>query len=336
MYVSAHQGWVTVEAPAKLNLFLEVLGKRPDGFHELETLMTSVSIFDTLRLRRSSDASISLRCHWASGYLARETAATNAQAASSATTASDLPSSPFGDLPPPEKNIVTKALLKLRELAGNEQLGCEVHLTKRIASVAGLGGASSDAVAAILAANIAWNLHFSSAELAEVAAAVGSDTVFFLAGGRAICRGRGERVTPVKRACQQFVVARPPVGLSTPRVFSKLKIPQNPLDIATYLGEKTSGEKTSRDGRLHNRLEQPARELTPWIGELSSALDRAGVAQHQMTGSGSSYFGLARSARHARRIAAVLRARQMGLVYSATSATASGFSPLTTTETAQQ
>lgn len=339
MYVSAHQGWVNVEAPAKLNLFLEVLGKRPDGYHELITHMTSVSVFDSLRLRATDDPAIRLHCRWASGYLAKELSelsqskgekSTDCSAVSTASEASTspisppLPSSPFGDLPAPEKNIITRAVLKLRELSGHKQ-GCEILVTKRIASVAGLGGASADAVAALLAANRAWNLHWPARQLAEVAALVGSDTVFFLAGGSAICRGRGEQVSSLKSVRKQFVIVRPPVGLSTPLVFSKLKISEHPRAIG--IPAEGSQQSSTRE-EFFNRLEEPAAAATPWIGKLRSAMDRLGIAQHQMTGSGSSYFGIARSARHARRLASCLRAQRLGLVYSSASATAAGFAPL--------
>ncbi|MFN0056654.1 MAG: 4-(cytidine 5'-diphospho)-2-C-methyl-D-erythritol kinase, partial [Planctomycetales bacterium] len=163
---------VTVAAPAKLNLFLKVLGKREDGYHELETLMVSVGLYDTLQLKADPSGKIELACHDAGtlppGALPRE-------------------------LPPADgTNLVVRAAQLLRQVTGTQQ-GARLELIKRIPMAAGLAGGSSDAAAALIGLNRLWRLDLTGRELHELAAQLGSDVPFFLCPTpAAICRGRGE------------------------------------------------------------------------------------------------------------------------------------------------
>ena len=159
---------VTARAPAKLNLFLEVLGKRPDGFHELETLMTTVAIYDHLQLAPHPGNEITLDASWGLGYQAQAQAALIKGEPS---VWEPLPSSP--------NNLVFRVLSKLRELTG-EQRGVSVSLVKQIPAAAGLGGASSDAAAALLAGNLFWNLKLPAQQLLAIANSLGSDIAFFM------------------------------------------------------------------------------------------------------------------------------------------------------------
>jgi 4-diphosphocytidyl-2-C-methyl-D-erythritol kinase len=284
-----------VYAPAKLNLHLEILARRSDGFHELETLMVPVSLYDLLRFRPRSDDRITLDCRWAAGL---------------ATEYGDS----LGDLPHDERNIVVRALRLLQQASGTTQ-GAEVELIKRIPSQAGLGGASSNAAAALLAANVGWTLQWPRARLAELASQIGSDIAFFFGEGAAICRGRGERVEPLGNVPPLAVVlVRPPVGLSTPAVFKACQVPAAPRQIAPLSAAVRAGDRAGVARSLMNRLQEPAERLCPAIAELSEAFDRAGCLGHQMSGSGSSYFGICRSVSHARGVAARLRAARLGLV----------------------
>ena len=285
---------VEIQAPAKINLFLEVLAKRPDGYHEIETLMTRVGVFDTLAFAATDNPEILLSCRWASGQAAEP-----------------------GDLPPPEKNIVFKAASLLQQRSGCSR-GAAITLVKRIPSAAGLGGASSDAAATLVAANLAWQLGWNQERLMELAAELGSDVPFFLGGGSAVCRGRGERIERTGPVHLQIVIVRPPVGLSTPQVYSRCQPTKRPASVEQLQGGLKRGDWNVVKTSLVNRLEEPASQLTPWIGRLRQEFEQAGCDIHQMSGSGSSYFGICRNGSHARCVAGRLRGRNVGMVLTTT------------------
>lgn len=291
-------GW-EVHAPAKLNLLFEVLARREDGYHEIETLMVPISVYDTLYLRPEPDGPIRLTCQWA--------AAAEAQAGR------------LGDLPTDRRNLAVRAVELLRTRAGIEA-GATLRLVKRIPSAAGLGGGSSDAAAALVAANRAWGLNWSVADLSLLAAELGSDVPFFLTPGAAICRGRGERVEPLPRAAPlHVVVVRPPVGLATAEVFRACQVADRPHTIDALRGALERGNTAQVARLLHNRLQEPAESLSPWIGRVRRAFEAFDCLGHQMSGSGTSYFGICRHARHALRVASHLRARALGSVFAARS-----------------
>ena len=284
-----------VHAPAKLNLHLEILARRPDGFHEIETLMLSVSLYDTLLFSPRSDDRVTLDCHWASGLAAQH-------------------GDSLGDIPSPERNIVYRAVELLRRAAGIRK-GADIQVVKRIPSQAGLGGASSDAAAALLAANVGWELNWSTEQLAELAAQLGSDIPFFFTGGAAICRGRGEQIQSLGRVPPlHVVVVRPPEGLSTPAVYKACRPAPAPDEVGGISSAVQRGQASEVARRLMNRLQQPAEQLSSAVVNLREAFARTDCLGHQMSGSGSSYFGIARNARHARRVAAQLQALNLGLV----------------------
>ncbi|HZL88445.1 MAG TPA: 4-(cytidine 5'-diphospho)-2-C-methyl-D-erythritol kinase [Pirellulaceae bacterium] len=313
MFVCVAATHVLVHAPAKLNLFLEVLGRRPDGFHEIETLMGAVSIFDTLEFAPRTEGELRLSCRWAGGIGARNKRREPSGDVASATTRDAV-----GDLPQGEQNLVYRAVARLRDRCAVTG-GADIRLHKRIPSAAGLGGASSDAAAALVAANAAWKLGCSPAQLAELAAELGSDIPFFLAGGFAICRGRGEQIESIRGSRFHAVVARPPVGLSTADVYRRWR-PGTPRgDVRRLQTSLAAGDWRTAKQRLVNGLQESATGLTPWVGRLTAALARLGCQAGQMSGSGSSCFGICRSARHARRLAAQLRSLNLGEVFQTTS-----------------
>jgi 4-diphosphocytidyl-2-C-methyl-D-erythritol kinase len=192
-----------------------------------------------------------------------------------------------------------------------------IGLVKRVPAAAGLGGASSDAAATLVAANEAWRLGWSRERLAEVAGQLGSDVPFFLSEGAALCRGRGERMEALTAGRLSVVIVRPPVGLSTPRVYSVCRPSATASGAAALQASLARGDAAGVARYLKNDLMAPASSLTPWIGILRDEFDKQDVLGHQMSGSGSSYFGICRSNRQARRIAARLRARGMGMVVAA-------------------
>lgn len=326
MYVQQRRTRAEIWAPAKLNLYLEVLGKRADGFHELETLMVPISLFDTLRFELRKDDQLLLRCRWAGG---------------------SSHSGRVGDLPLDSDNLVYRAVSLLRERAGIAR-GLTMDLHKRIPSAAGLGGGSSDAAAALVGANLLWELGWSVEQLSGLAAELGSDIPFFLASGPAICRGRGERVEPTRwHGPRDFVVLRPPEGLATAQVYRNITIagpeqrtaaPAAParteaaIDSAGWgsagwgsadrgaerLGPEwhtSGGTSAERSWAVYNRLQAAAETLAPWLRELRNTFAELDVLAHQLSGSGSAYFAACRNPRHARRIAGIVGSRNEGQVY---------------------
>ena len=224
------------------------------------------------------------------------------------------PDYPLGPLPPAAENLATRAVELLRRRSGIER-GIAIELFKHIPSAAGMGGGSSDAAAALLAANAVWNLGWTRAALGQLGAELGSDVPFFLGSGAAVCRGRGERIEEVAGLGPiHFVVVRPPEGLSTAKVYAACRVADKPRSVAPLIEVLRGGDTRRLGGLVHNRLEAAAGTLSPWIGRLQHELAAEDCLAAQMSGSGSAYFGICRHARHARRVARRLQARGIGHV----------------------
>jgi 4-diphosphocytidyl-2-C-methyl-D-erythritol kinase len=267
MIISPSHDRLTIASPAKINLFLELLSRRDDGYHELETIMAKLSIFDYLVFEPSRNGLIRLRVR-AAHYI------------DSATIPSD------------ETNLVVKAFRIIGELAENSG-GMEITLFKQIPVQAGLGGASGNAAAAIVAANRLWNLEWPRARLLEIGRQLGSDVAFFLEGNLARCTGRGEQVQNLNYRCRLHVVVVKPIqGTATPRIYARCTVPDRPIESDEILFGLQSGQ-CSRIGRaLFNRLEKAASEDHVDIGRIRAEFSRTNCAGHQLTGSGSCYFGI--------------------------------------------
>jgi 4-diphosphocytidyl-2-C-methyl-D-erythritol kinase len=285
-----------IHTPAKLNLFFEVLAKRADGYHEIETLMCPIDLYDTLYFREEPSGRLELECQW--GHVPGKHG-----------------SAGFEQVPVGPENLVLRAVELVRR-AGNVQRGANLRLVKRIPVAAGLGGGSSDAAAALTAANHGWGLGLGPDKLARLAAELGSDVPFFLAGGSAVCRGRGERVEPVSDiGAWSFVVVRPPEGLATAAVYRACRPADEPWPLAPLVEALRKGDGGSAGRLLWNRLQPAAEGLSPWIGRLREVFAGLDCLGHGMSGSGTSYFGLCRHARHARRVARRLEALGVGSVF---------------------
>jgi 4-diphosphocytidyl-2-C-methyl-D-erythritol kinase len=288
-------GWEAL-APAKLNLYLEILGRRNDGFHELETLMTPVRIYDSLRWMPSTDGA-------ATSFSLEYDSATPAELRTAA--------------PPDSQNLAWRAFEALARSAGISPTG-RVTLDKRIPVQAGMGGASSDAAAALVVGNAAWKLNYPRRRLIELAAELGSDVPFFLAGSPAICRGRGERVEPVAGLPQlHLVVVKPPAGVSTAAAFGSLQAgpvttsaaQDSQARLEVLVDNLRRGALARAARQMVNRLEDAAARLSPGIARLREAFVGCACLGHLMTGSGSAYFGVMRSACQAQRLARQLSAQ---------------------------
>jgi 4-diphosphocytidyl-2-C-methyl-D-erythritol kinase len=285
---------VEVLAPAKVNLFFEVLSRRDDGFHEIETLMAPISLYDTLTLSDDPSGAISIRCRQTIGLSDLQTGTEDTEAS--------VESVPEGDA-----NIAVRAVRRLADRAG-VQRGAKLQLVKRVPMAAGLGGGSSDAAAALVAANLVWNLKWRHEQLAEVAAELGSDVPFFLGRGPAICQGRGEKIAPVEGlGTTHLVLVRPPAGLSTAAVY-RACTPGNPPLAVNSMVERLRRSGVAGIGPIaHNRLLDAARRLSPWIDRTLIALNKENCPAVGMSGSGTTCFAACRSATHARQVATRIR-----------------------------
>ena len=276
--VWANSRGLVLAAPAKLNLHLEILAKRADGYHKLETLMVAVDLFDTLELQADDTGTLALEC--------------------------DLPGLQIG-----EENLVYRAAALLQREYGKPQRGVRVRLTKRIPLQAGLAGGSSDAAAALIGLNQLWKLNLNSDQLMKAAASLGSDVGFFLNLPAAWCKGRGEHVSfETMKGRLDFVVICPPVGLSTPRVFRDVLIPDVPLSGDRVRESLRAANPEAMGEALHNRLQQSAFALAPMVETVYRRLSRQKPAGCLMSGSGSSVFALCRNRAEAVRVADGFRA----------------------------
>jgi 4-diphosphocytidyl-2-C-methyl-D-erythritol kinase len=302
----------TVPARAKLNLFLDVLGRRPDGYHELQTLLVPVQLYDSLTFSAKP-----------AGDPSRPAGISLESCVQPTLSAGLLPELRVPDGP---ENLVIRALELLRERSGCER-GAHVRLIKRIPVAAGMGGGSSDAAAALRLANRGWGIHWSYERLTTLAAELGSDVPFFLSSGPAVCRGRGEVVEPICRIPPlQIVVVKPPVALSTADVYravDHLPIASDVASDSLRPSNRIAGlVETLRRGDLRNlgqwmvnRLQAAAATLSPWVERVRTAFAQLDFLGHQLSGSGSAYFGVCRHAQHARRLATILRTQQLGSVF---------------------
>lgn len=294
-------GRIIVHAPAKVNLFFEVLAKRDDGFHEIQSLMSPIDLYDTLLFEEDRSGRIRLTCERADVGFGLSSARRHA------TREERLPND--GD------NLVVQAVELLRR-ERQIDAGATIRLIKRIPIASGLGGGSSDAAAALLAASTAWGVNVQRRELTGWGARLGSDVPLFFADGMAACGGRGEVVEPVRGAgvCH-LVIVRPPEGLSTAAVYRACRPATRPRAMTELLDALRRGDMMRVGAAMINRLQPVAAGLSPWIDRLAARFERMDLPGHMMSGSGTAYFGICRHAAHARRVARRLIESGIGSVY---------------------
>jgi 4-diphosphocytidyl-2-C-methyl-D-erythritol kinase len=275
-------------APAKLNLFFEVLGKREDGFHNVETLVCPITLYDTLSISDAADDSLELKCEVKPCFARSEGAS-------------------VGDVPTGPENLAIRALQRLKDTLGIRR-GARLRLVKRIPSEAGLGGGSSDAAAALVGANHIWNLQLTTDQLSHHAAQLGSDVPLFLFDGPSIGRGRGEIIEPIRWQTPLYLVlVRPPVGLSTAAVYGACRPARQPRSVQPLCDALCAGNLQEAGELMFNRLGAAADSLSPWMARCRAAFAATDCLGYEMTGSGSCFYGLCQEADHAQRVASVLR-----------------------------
>ena len=242
-----------VLAPAKLNLFLHITGRRPDGYHLLQSVFMLIDWYDTLHSEVRSD-----------GQISRE----------------DL------NVPLPPDDLITRAARLLKQSTGTSQ-GAHIAIEKSIPAQAGMGGGSSDAATCLLALNKLWGLGLSVKQLAELGLKLGADVPFFLHGHNAWVEGVGEIMTPISLPPAQFAVVKPFEGLETAKIFGSeaLKRDTKPATISVFAADPY--------GFGHNDLQPVAQRLCPQISDAIAWLESASLAflvKGRMTGSGSAVF----------------------------------------------
>jgi len=260
---------LSVLARAKINLTLDVLGKRPDGYHEVEMIMQSVELADVLEF------------YPAPSGLSLEVAGTGA--------------------PQNEENLVLRAARLLQNRFG-VQKGVDIRLKKHIPAEAGLGGGSADAAAALRALNELWGLGLSVGELAALGAEIGSDVPFCVFGGTALACGRGEIIQKLPVCLpMHLVLVKPSFGVSTAAVYGALsRIPVNKRpDTRGMIEALGRGDIDGVAQKLSNVLEEVTAAMYPVVREIKSALLEAGALGAAMTGSGPTVFGIFRDERAA-------------------------------------
>lgn len=255
---------VRVKSPAKINWWLHVLGRRQDGFHEIRSLLSAITLYDELTLAGRDTSGIELLC--------------------------DHP-----DVPTDHRNLIVRAGMLLAEAAGIQpRATCRLH--KEIPIGGGLGGGSSNAAAALVAFNRLWGLGWSVEQLAPLAAELGSDVPFFLWGGSAIISGRGERIRPVRLQWSGWIVLLfPPFAVSTAEVYRAWQPPANPPAPTLPDGMPAEVDVFRPDSQqlmaaAYNMLEQPLLMIRPQIGSLLDMLKRLAGRPVRVSGSGSTLF----------------------------------------------
>lgn len=257
----------TLPCPAKINLFLEVMRKRPDGYHDIESVFCQVPMADTLSAELAEGGDISMEC-----------------------------SDPA--IPADGRNLVVRAAAALQQRCGTGK-GLRFRLGKTIPAGSGLGGGSSNAAAALRLANSLWNANLRDSELLRLAAGIGADVAFFLHGGVCLCQGIGEIITPL--ACRLPATARlglflPPIHSDTAAAYRNLRLPEpgKHRPAGRFIEAMQSGEVESIEHEAFNRFEESVFACLPALAKLRDGLAQRLGRPVRLSGSGSGLWFLLR------------------------------------------
>lgn len=253
---------LSVKAPAKINLALDVLHKRGDGYHEVRTVMTTIDLADRLDFSLLEENVIQIE-------------------------------SSSGTIPVDKRNLAYKAAALLKERF-QVKLGCKIEIQKQIPVAAGLAGGSSDCAAALKGLNELWELGLTKAELANLGTEIGSDVAFCVYGGTALATGRGEKITPIASPTPAWVIlAKPPIGISTADIYRQ-------IDVSTCEHPNIEAMVQALEDRnywkicehLGNALESVTFKLYPDVARLKEKMKKLGADGVLMSGSGPTVFGI--------------------------------------------
>ncbi|MGG5254537.1 4-(cytidine 5'-diphospho)-2-C-methyl-D-erythritol kinase [Neobacillus sp. SM06] len=251
-----------VKAPAKINLSLDVLHKRPDGYHEVEMIMTTIDLADRIELTLLNEDKINILTH-----------------------------NRF--VPDDQRNLAFQAAKLLKERFAIKE-GVTIAIEKNIPVAAGLAGGSSDAAATLRGLNKLWNLGLSLDQLAELGAEIGSDVSFCVYGGTALAKGRGELITeiPAPPTCW-VILAKPFIGVSTAEVYRRLDLKNvHHPNIGKMIEALQTKDYDKVCGQVGNVLEEVTLHLYPEVAQIKEQMKRFGADAVLMSGSGPTVFGL--------------------------------------------
>ncbi|MCP4374354.1 MAG: 4-(cytidine 5'-diphospho)-2-C-methyl-D-erythritol kinase, partial [Deltaproteobacteria bacterium] len=269
-------------------LFLEILGKRDDGFHEIETIMQEIDLVDSLRFE-GIEKGVRLECS-------------------------------NRDIPVDEDNLVCKAARLIQDECGINK-GVSINLEKNIPVGAGLGGGSSDAATTLRALNLLWDIGLSDEELMVFAGKLGSDIPFFIKGKTALCCGRGEKITPVEsKNRMDYIIIFPHVSISTETIYKNLRIDltKKRKDVSFFSNALKHSEVTGIGSLLFNRLEEVIFATYPDLLHVKSSLEHFNFCGLSVSGSGSAFFGLCNDRHQAEVIKNKVELSGIGNVFVAT------------------
>lgn len=290
MEIETTEEGLLARAPAKLNLHLSVSPPRADGYHDIDSIFQAVSLYDEIRFAPAAGDEISLV---------------------------------EDGIAEAERNLVYRAAVLLRDLGrarGKECGGVRISLCKHIPFGSGLGGGSSDAAATLVSLNRIWGIGATRDDLVALGARLGSDVPFFLFGGTARCRGRGELVTPLHDLFDaaeplHYAILAPAIHAPTPQVYAALDrlrssgIALTQTSVIDSIARVDLLELSAKGAVFSNDLEMAAYRLFPELEEIASRMRQEPFLSVRMTGSGSALFGLCRSAQEAARLTDRLRAQ---------------------------
>lgn len=251
-----------VKAPAKINLSLDILGKRSDGYHEIEMVMTTIDLADRLELVPLEEDRIEVTSQ--SRYV-----------------------------PDDQRNLAYQAANLLKKRFRIKQ-GVQISIDKAIPVAAGLAGGSSDAAATLKGLNEIWGLHLSTEELAQIGSEIGSDVSFCVHGGTALAQGRGEKISPLPTPPNCWVIlAKPEIGVSTAEIYKNVNMRNVVHPNTTAMIEALNGQ--SYQGicnNLGNALEEVTLKMYPEVALIKEQMEKFGADAVLMSGSGPTVFGL--------------------------------------------
>lgn len=253
---------VTVRAPGKINLILDIIGKRTDGYHFIRTIMQSISIYDKITVKKSTDSSITISCN-------------------------------VEEIPCDNRNVCFKVAKAFYEYNNIILDGLEIDIEKEIPAEAGLGGGSADAAGVLIALNLLYDTELSIHELAKIGVQIGADIPFCLTGGTAIAEGIGEILTALPNLADCYIViAKPKIGISTAEAFLKYDLLEavNHPDCNEIIASIAMGDINEISKHCTNILESVAN--IPEINEIKSIMLENNALCASMSGSGSACFGI--------------------------------------------
>ncbi|MCR4650528.1 MAG: 4-(cytidine 5'-diphospho)-2-C-methyl-D-erythritol kinase [Lachnospiraceae bacterium] len=261
-----------INAYAKINLFLDVLGRRPNGYHDVSMIMQSVGLYDTLDISLAPDNRIDITSDNAS-------------------------------LPCDESNIIYKTVVRLREHS-NRDFGAIIRLNKRIPMAAGMAGGSADAAATLIGLNKLLSLGLTTEELCDIGVTIGADVPFCIVGGTYRCEGIGEVMTKIDTPESKtgadlatgtcLVIAKPDIDISTATVYRQIDSEGEHIHppIDRMISAITDNDVSNVSAALFNRLEAVTVKDNPIIQQMKDILIREGAEGAMMSGSGPTVFGL--------------------------------------------